>query len=149
MDYYPFHDITLHILPIKICVFHVQGLIARILGQVTYFQKKGNVYRKRMLVTSSSPIQTFFEKILQQNKFLLIFRERGPSLKERHTFCVDNFLLLSLLYFVTFNFLLIGIHSTEGWTSTTRHGVTRKRSTKKMMAYRKSVYKKPTVKRCL
>ena len=28
------------------------------------------------------------------------------------------------------NFFLIGIHSMQGWTATTRHGVTRKRSKK-------------------
>ena len=49
MDYYPFHDITLHILPIKICVFHVQGLIARILGQGTYYQKKAMFTEKGCL----------------------------------------------------------------------------------------------------
>ena len=36
-------------------------------------------------------------------------------------------------------FFLIGIHSMQGWTVTTRHGVTRKRSTKKITAYRKSI----------
>ena len=30
------------------------------------------------------------------------------------------------------NFLLIGIHSMHGWTVTTRHGVTRKRSTNRL-----------------
>ena len=34
-------------------------------------------------------------------------------------------------------FFLIGIHSMQGLTATTRHGVTRKRSTKKIKAYRK------------
>ena len=29
-------------------------------------------------------------------------------------------------------FFLIGIHSMQGWTATTRHGVTRKRSTKRL-----------------
>ena len=36
-------------------------------------------------------------------------------------------------------FFLIGIYSMQVWTATTRHGVTRKRSTKKIKAYRKSV----------
>ena len=36
-------------------------------------------------------------------------------------------------------FFLIGIHSMQGETATMRHGVTRKRSTKKIAAYRKSV----------
>ena len=36
----------------------------------------------------------------------------------------------------------------QGCTATTTHGVTRKRN-KKIKAYTKSVYKKPTVKRCL
>ena len=31
-----------------------------------------------------------------------------------------------------FCFFLIGIHSMQGWTATTRHGVTRKRSTKRL-----------------
>ena len=30
------------------------------------------------------------------------------------------------------NFFKIGIHSMQGWTATSRHGVTRKRSTKKL-----------------
>ena len=33
---------------------------------------------------------------------------------------------------------LIGIHSMQGWTATMRHGVTPKRSTKKIIAYMKS-----------
>ena len=37
------------------------------------------------------------------------------------------------------NFFLIGIHPMQGWTATTRHGVTRKKSTKKITGYRKSV----------
>ena len=35
-------------------------------------------------------------------------------------------------FFVGFSFFLIGIHSMQGWTATTRHGVTRKRSTKRL-----------------
>ena len=46
-------------------------------------------------------------------------------------------------------FFKIGIHSMQGWTATTRLGVTRKRSTTKIKAYRKPVYKEPTVKGCL
>ena len=30
------------------------------------------------------------------------------------------------------NFFLIGIHSMQGWTATTRHGVTREGSTKRL-----------------
>ena len=33
----------------------------------------------------------------------------------------------------------IGIHPMQGWTATTRHGVTRKKSSKKITGYRKSV----------
>ena len=36
-------------------------------------------------------------------------------------------------------FRLIGIHCMQGWTATTRHGVTRKRSTKNITAHMKSV----------
>ena len=39
----------------------------------------------------------------------------------------------------TLTFFLIGIHSMQGWTATTRRGVTRKRSTSEIKAYRKSV----------
>ena len=34
---------------------------------------------------------------------------------------------------------LIGVHSMQGWTATTRHGVTKKKEHKKIKAYRKSV----------
>ena len=37
------------------------------------------------------------------------------------------------------NFFLIGIHSMQGWTSTKRHKVTRKKGQKKITAYKKSV----------
>ena len=37
----------------------------------------------------------------------------------------------------------------QGRTATTRHGVTRKKSTKKITGYRKSVQKEPAVKICL
>ena len=45
-------------------------------------------------------------------------------------------------------FFLIAINSMQGWTATTRHGVTRKRNTKKLK-HRKSVQKEPTVQICL
>ena len=35
------------------------------------------------------------------------------------------------------NFFLIGSHSMQGWTATTRHGVTGKRSTKRLQHDRK------------
>ena len=38
-------------------------------------------------------------------------------------------------------FFLIGIHSMEGWTATTRHGVTRKRSTKRLQ-HRRNLFRK-------
>ena len=34
---------------------------------------------------------------------------------------------------------LLGIHSMQGWTATMRHGITRKKSTKKITTYRESV----------
>ena len=37
-----------------------------------------------------------------------------------------------LLGIYIYIFFLIGIHSMQGWTATTRHGVTRKRSTKRL-----------------
>ena len=37
----------------------------------------------------------------------------------------------------------------QGCTPTARHGVTRKEAQKKISGYRKSVWKEPTVKRCL
>ena len=37
-----------------------------------------------------------------------------------------------LCYVSSGSFVLTGIHSMEGWTATTRHGVTRKRSTKRL-----------------
>ena len=36
-------------------------------------------------------------------------------------------------------FFPIGIHFMQGWTATTRHGVTRKEAQKKITGYRKSV----------
>ena len=46
-------------------------------------------------------------------------------------------------------FFLIAIHSMQGLTATMRHGVRRKRSTKKITGNRKSVQTECTVKRCL
>ena len=37
----------------------------------------------------------------------------------------------------------------QGWTATTRHGVTKKKEHKKIKAYMISLYKEPTVNRCL
>ena len=34
----------------------------------------------------------------------------------------------------------------QGWTATTRHGVTRKEAQKRLQRYRKFIYKEPTVK---
>ena len=36
-------------------------------------------------------------------------------------------------------FILIEIHSMQGWTATPSHGVTKKKKHKKIQAYRKSV----------
>ena len=52
-------------------------------------------------------------------------------------FAIFNwFYYITLLYHVKLIeytiFFLIGIHSMQGWTATTRHGVTRKRSTKRL-----------------
>ena len=49
------------------------------------------------------------------------------------------------------NFFLIGIHSMQDWTATTRPGVVRKKNHRKITAYRKFLYKEPTVivNRCL
>ena len=43
------------------------------------------------------------------------------------------------IYIYIYIFFLIGIHTIQGWTATTRHGVTRKKSAKKIAGYRKSV----------
>ena len=44
---------------------------------------------------------------------------------------------------------LIRIHSMQGWTATTRHWLTRKRSTKRLKHTGNLFRKEPTVKRCL
>ena len=46
------------------------------------------------------------------------------------------------------SFFLIGIHSMQSGTVTTRHGVTKKRSTKRLK-HAGNLFRKPTVKRCL
>ena len=50
---------------------------------------------------------------------------------------------------IIINFFLIGIHSMQGCTAITWHGVTKKKKHRKIKAYRKSVQKETTVKRCL
>ena len=40
----------------------------------------------------------------------------------------------NFVIFVAWRAFFIGIHSMQGWTATTRHGVTRKRSPKKFNA---------------
>ena len=55
----------------------------------------------------------------------------------------------TFIFIILFFIFLFGIHSLQGWTATTRHGVTRKKNHKKITAYKKSVYKEPAVKRCL
>ena len=52
---------------------------------------------------------------------------------------VDNDSMNSLTVVCFSFFFLIGIHPMQGWTATTRHGVTRKKSTEKITGYRKSV----------
>ena len=68
-----------------------------------------------------------------------------PSLIE---LCLFKFKLIADQLFKLL-FFLIGIHSMQGGTATTRHGVTRKKSTTKITGYRKCVWKEPTVKRYL
>ena len=58
------------------------------------------------------------------------------------TFTISTELVVTLKYYYEknisvvrrhhFDFFLIGIHSMQGWTASTRHGVTRKRSTKRL-----------------
>ena len=53
--------------------------------------KKRSLFTKiRALKISPSPVQTFLLKLLQQNKFLLRFRERGQDPKARCTFYLDQ-----------------------------------------------------------
>ena len=44
---------------------------------------------------------------------------------------MELFLMKNDLLFLFLFFFLIGIYSMQGWTATTRHGVTRKKSTKR------------------
>ena len=59
-----------------------------------------------------------------------------------------NFQNLSSFTPILDDFFLIGIHSMQGWTAIPRHGVTRKRSTKRLR-YTGNVFREPTVNRCL
>ena len=45
---------------------------------------------------------------------------------------IERFFCKQYVYIESENFFLIGIHAMQGWTATTRHGVTRKRSTKRL-----------------
>ena len=49
---------------------------------------------------------------------------------------------------MNFNIFLIGTHSMQGWTATTRHGVTKKRS-KKRLQHTGNLFRKATVKSSL
>ena len=56
-------------------------------------------------------------------------------------------LCFSVYYFFLFFFcFLIGIHSMQGWTATTRHGVTRERSKKRLKHTRNLFRKNPQLK---
>ena len=66
----------------------------------------------------------------QSNKTGAIDVKMGVSgLEEKASWCYDWHSLLSCCCFL---FFFNGIHSMPGWTATTRHGVTRKRSTKRL-----------------
>ena len=52
-----------------------------------------------------------------------IIGEIGKILRETKVFCNSS----SFAFF-----FLIGVHSKQGWTATTKHGVTRKRSKKRL-----------------
>ena len=54
----------------------------------------------------------------------------------------DSIYILTSEKVNTVPFFLIGTHTMKGWTATTRYGVTKKRSTKRLK-------KEPTAKRCL
>ena len=49
-----------------------------------------------------------------------------------HWFILNMLQLLALFFYQFFFFFSIGIHSMRDWTATMRHGVTRKRSTKRL-----------------
>ena len=115
---------------------------------------------------------TFFSKELQHSsqcsfnfKYFYELKAKGSSILEKFVwgFHFPFYLGFTKIYFyvkgVSKNcesvkkgkkFFLIGIHSMQSWTATTRHDVTRERLKHKMIkASRKSLYKKPIVIRCL
>ena len=67
--------------------------------------------------------------------FLQIFFTRKNRITDRTYLKVQSCIYL----FIHFDFFLIGIHSMQAWTATTRYGVTRKRSIKKIKVNKKSV----------
>ena len=54
------------------------------------------------------------------------------QIKQYHKNCKIFRFSIWKLFSPTFSFFLIGIHSMQDWTTTTRHGVTRKRITKRL-----------------
>ena len=86
--------------------------------------------------------------------FILVYWYKHPNSgaqKEKYFFLYTNIFYYRLCFFLltlskfyfqvskhTF-FFSIGIHSMQDWTATTRHRVTRKRSTKNIITYRRSV----------
>ena len=61
------------------------------------------------------------------NTFKFSTRNTLVYLSSRHLALVCKPVLCFFVFF-----LVIGIHSIQGWTATTRHGVTRKKSTKRL-----------------
>ena len=91
---------------------------------------------------SSSEVSSFFSE--EYGKKSLIFSEmkNGSSLQQQDFLCKTqqpffsdfcSFIHFTFLFsIVSIDFFLIGIHSMQGWTANTRHGVTRKTITKRL-----------------
>ena len=98
---------------------------------------------------------------LKTNKFIDIGVFFKKSLCLKHFILISNYYMLKVSKTLSepakgastliLRFFKIGINSMHGWIATTRHEVTRKRSTKRLK-HTVSLFKKnhePTVKRCL
>ena len=83
-------------------------------------------------------------QIFTPDVFILIWKIMGPrepGARGCEYWYITEFCLKTSFCIILWNtflaaeqiiFFLIGVHSMQGWTATTRHGVTRKRSTKRL-----------------
>ena len=107
----------------SICLAKKNAEVIKFLGFLKKYVSENKIYfcsRKKSNVSLNKKVIFVFHTIFKLDFITQIF------------YCMIHRCLFCSFHTIFVLFKKIGIHSMQGWTATTRHGVTRKRSTKRL-----------------